>query len=97
MSRVEKRKSLNTAMSVERAAKRQCKKDERQTEDLLAKVCNWNEHTFEPKSVESVTGKATLEEECLKKVRALAKSKDNKTLQWLECLPIGICDSKHMP
>jgi hypothetical protein len=96
MSRVEKRKSLDTARSVERAAKRQCKKDERQTEDLLAKVCNWNAHTIEPKSVESVTGKATLAEECLNKVRALAKSK-NKTLQWLECLPIGIRESKHMP
>jgi hypothetical protein len=38
MSRVEKRKSITTARPVERAAKRQCKKDERQTEALLAKA-----------------------------------------------------------
>ncbi len=53
MSRVEKRKSIATARAVERAAKRQCKKDERQTEALLAKVRNWSAHVFDPKSAES--------------------------------------------
>jgi hypothetical protein len=31
----------------------------------------------------------------LNEVLALTKS-NGETLPWLECLPIGICDSKHM-
>jgi hypothetical protein len=58
MSRVEKRKSITTARAVERAAKRQCKKDERQKEALLAKERNWSAHVFDPQSAESVTRKA---------------------------------------
>jgi hypothetical protein len=40
--RVQKRKSLETVRAVKRAAKRQCKKDKRQTEVLLAKDRYWN-------------------------------------------------------
>ncbi len=47
MSRVEKRRSIATARAVERAAKRQCKKDERQTEALLAKARDWSAHVFD--------------------------------------------------
>jgi hypothetical protein len=52
MPRVQKRKSSATARTVERAAKRQCKKDERQTEALLAKARNWNAHVFDQKGIE---------------------------------------------
>ncbi len=38
MPRVQKRYSHATARAVERAAKRQCKRDKRQTEALLAKA-----------------------------------------------------------
>jgi hypothetical protein len=66
MPRVQQRKSRTSARAVQRAAKRQCKRDERQTETLLlAKARDWNEHVFDPKSVESVTRKATLVKECL--------------------------------
>ncbi len=79
--------------AVERAAKRQCKKDERQTEALLAKMRNWSAHMFDSNLVSkcavSVTCKAALVEECLKDVRAVAKSAGEK-LPWLECLPKGI-------
>ncbi len=60
--------------AVERAAKRQCKKDERQTEALRAKMRNWTEHMFDVKCAISVTCKAALVEECLKDARAAAKS-----------------------
>ncbi len=33
---------------MERAAKRQCKKDERQTKALLAKTNDWRAHVFDP-------------------------------------------------
>ncbi len=65
MSRVEKRKSIATTRAVERAAKRQCKKDERQMEALLAKARNWSAHVFDPQRADSVTCKAALVEECL--------------------------------
>jgi hypothetical protein len=39
--------------AVERAAKRHCKQDERQTKALLAKVRNWSAHVFNPLSLES--------------------------------------------
>jgi hypothetical protein len=47
MSRVEKRKRIATTRAVERAAKRRCKKDERQTEALLAKARDWSAHVFD--------------------------------------------------
>jgi hypothetical protein len=92
MSRVEKHKSIITNRAVERAAKRQCKKDEHQTGALLAKASDWSAHVFDPKCADSVTRKAALVEECLSEARALAKSKGEK-LPWLECLSKGICDS----
>ena len=82
MLRVDKRKRSASVRAVERAAKRQCKKDERQTEALRAKMRNWAEHMFEAKSAISVTCKAALVEECLKDARATAKSAGKK-LQWL--------------
>jgi hypothetical protein len=54
MQRVEQSKSSNTARVVERAAKRQCKKDKHQMEVLLAKTRNWSEHVFDPESAELV-------------------------------------------
>jgi hypothetical protein len=93
MSRVEKRRSIATARAVERAAKRKCKKDERQTEALLAKARDWSAHVFDPQSAESVTRKAPLVEECLSEARALAKSTGEK-LPWFECLPKGIRESE---
>jgi hypothetical protein len=74
MSRVEKRKRTATARAVERAAKRQCKKDERQTEALLAKARNWSSHVFDLKSADLVTCKAALVEECLSEVRTLERA-----------------------
>jgi hypothetical protein len=68
MSRVEKRRSIATARAVERAAKRQCKKDERQTEALPAKARDWSAHA------ESVTRTVPLVEECLSEAHALSKS-----------------------
>ncbi len=50
MSRVEERRSIATARAVERAAKRQCNKDELQTEALLAKARDWSKHVFDPQS-----------------------------------------------
>ncbi len=85
MRRVQKRKSHATVLMVEQAAKRQCKKDERQTEALLAKVNDWQAHVFDTRSVESVTRQATLVKECLKESRSLAQRK-GETLTWLECL-----------
>ncbi len=67
--------------AVERAAKRQCKKDKRQTEALRAKTRNWAEHMFEAKCAISVTCQAALVEGCLKDVRATAKSAGEK-LPW---------------
>jgi hypothetical protein len=84
MSRVEKRRSIATSRAVERATKRQCKKDERQTEALLAKARDWSAYVFNPQSAESVTRNAPLVEECLSEARALAKSMGEK-LPWLEC------------
>ncbi len=46
---VDKRKRSASVRAVERAAKRQCKTDERQTEALRAKMRNWAEHMFEAK------------------------------------------------
>jgi hypothetical protein len=60
---------------VERAAQRQCKKDKRQTEALLAKARDWSAHVFDPLSAELVTRKAPLVKECLREARALAESK----------------------
>ncbi len=59
---VDKRKRNATSRAVERAAKRQCKKDERQTEALLAKARNWSAHMFDSKRADSVTCKAALVE-----------------------------------
>ncbi len=53
MQRVEMRKNRLTIRAVERAAKRQCKKDERQTKALLAKARDWRAHVFDPLSAES--------------------------------------------
>ncbi len=44
MLRVDKRKRSASVRAVERAAKRQCKKDERQTEARRAKMRKWTEH-----------------------------------------------------
>ncbi len=74
MQSVRRRKSSNTVRVMELAAKRQCKKDEWQTEALLAKECDWSAHVFDPKSAKSVTRKAALVKECLSEARALAKS-----------------------
>jgi hypothetical protein len=95
MLRVDKRKRSASVRAVERAAKRQCKKDERQTEALRAKMRNWAEHMFEAKCAISVTCKAALVEECLKDARATAKSAGKK-LPWLECLPKGIRESERL-
>ncbi len=89
MQRVQKRKSCSTARAVERSVKRKCKKDEHQTEVLLAKASDWSTHVFEPKSVESVTRETTLVKECLKEAHTLAKRK-GETLPWLECMPSRI-------
>ncbi len=88
-SRAEKRRSIATARAVERAAKRQCKKDGRQTEAPLAKARDGSAHVFDPQSAESVARKGPLVEECLSEARALAKSMGEK-LPRLECLPKGI-------
>jgi hypothetical protein len=48
MPRVQKRESRNAARAVERATKRQCKVDGRQTEALLAKDRDWSAHIFDP-------------------------------------------------
>jgi hypothetical protein len=95
MLRVNKHKSNASIRAVERAAKRQCKKDERQTEALLARMRNWTAHMFDVKCAISVTCKAALVEECLKDARAVAKSADEK-LPWLECLPKGIRESERL-
>ncbi len=89
MLRVDKRKRNASIRAVERAAKRQCKKEERQTETLLARMRNWTEHIFNSKCAISVTCKVALGEECLKDARAVAKSAGEK-LPWLKCLPKGI-------
>jgi hypothetical protein len=80
---------------VERAAKRQCKKDELQMEALRVKMRNWTEHMFDVKCAISVTCKAALVEECLKDARAVATSAGEK-LPWLECLPKGIRESERL-
>jgi hypothetical protein len=95
MLRVDKRKRFATTRAVERAAKRQCKKDERQTEALLAKARDWSAHMFDSKRADSVTCKAGLVEECLRDVLPVAKSTGEK-LPWLECLPKGIRESEHL-
>jgi hypothetical protein len=58
--------SSSVARAVECAAKRQCKKDERQTEALLAKASDWRAYVFDQKSVALVLRKAMLVKECLK-------------------------------
>jgi arginine decarboxylase-like protein len=93
MLRVDKRKRNASIRAVERAAKRQCKKDERQMEALLARMRNWTAHMFDVNCANSVTCKAALVEECLKDARAVAKSAGEK-LPWLECLPKGIRESE---
>jgi hypothetical protein len=52
---VDKRKCNVSIGAVERTAKRQCKKDKRQTEALLARMCNWTEHMFNVKCAIPVT------------------------------------------
>ena len=42
--RMQMRKNRLTVRAVERAAKRQCKKDMRQTKALLAKARDWSAH-----------------------------------------------------
>ncbi len=74
MLRVDKPKRNATTRAVERAAKRQCKKDELQTEALLAEARDWSAHMFDSKRADSVTRKVALVEECLRDVRAVAKS-----------------------
>jgi hypothetical protein len=49
MPRVERRRSIATARAVERAAKRQRKKDEPQAEALLAKARDGSAHVFDPR------------------------------------------------
>ncbi len=49
MLRVDKRKRNASIRAVERAAKRQCKKDEPQTEALLARMRIWTTHMFDVK------------------------------------------------
>jgi hypothetical protein len=96
MQRVQRSKNRHTTREVEpleRAAKRQCKKDECQTKALLATARDWRAHVYDPLSAEAVTRQATLVKECLKEERALAKRK-GETLPWLECLPSGIRESK---
>ncbi len=67
--RVQMRKNSLTIRAVERAAKRQCKKVERQTKALLAKARDWSAHVFDPLSAESVTRQAPLVKECLQEAR----------------------------
>ncbi len=50
---------------------------------------------FNCKRAESVTCKAALVEECLRDVRAAAKSAGEK-LPWLECLPQGLRESERL-
>jgi hypothetical protein len=95
MPRVQMRKNRLAMRAVERAAKRQCKKDKRQTKALLAEARDWRENTFDLSSSESVTRRAALVKECLQEARALARSK-GETLPWLECLPSGIRTSKRL-
>ncbi len=95
MLRVQMRKNRQAMRTVERAAKRQCKKDERQMKALLAEARDWRAHTVDLSSVESVTRRAALVKECLQEARALARSK-GETLPWLECLPSGIRASKRL-
>ncbi len=94
-ARVDKRKRCASVRAVERAAKCQCKTDERQTEALRAKMRNWAERMFEAKRAISVLCKAALVEECLKDACATAKSAGEK-LPWLECLPKGIRESERL-
>ncbi len=75
MPRVQMRKNRLIIRAVERAAKRQCKQDERQTKELLAKARDWSARVFDPLSVESAMRQAALVKECLQEARALAKSK----------------------
>ncbi len=55
MPRVQMRKNRYTARAAGRAAKRQCRKDERQTQALLAKARDWREQVFDLLSAELVT------------------------------------------
>ncbi len=82
------RRNRLTIRAVERAAKRQRKRDERQTKALLAKARDRRAHVLDPLGAESVARQAALVKECLREARALAKSK-GETLPWLECLPSG--------
>jgi hypothetical protein len=95
MQRIQMRKNRLTIRAVERAAKRQCKKDEHQTKALLTKARDWRAPVFDPSSAELVTRQAALVKECLQEARALARSK-GETLPWLECLPSGIRASKRL-
>jgi hypothetical protein len=63
MQRVQMCKNRLTTRAVERAAKRQCKKDARQTKALLAKARDWSTHVFDPLSAESVTRQEQLVKE----------------------------------
>ena len=81
MPRVQRRKSLDVARVLERAAKRQCKKRKDEV-PLRAKDEDWRAHVFDPECAESVTRKAALVKECLDEARALAQSGGEK-LPWL--------------
>jgi hypothetical protein len=86
MLRVDKCKCNASIRAVERAAKRQCKKDERQTEAPIIRMLNWTAHMFDVKCAILVICKAALVEECLKDARAVANSA-GEMVPWLQCLP----------
>jgi hypothetical protein len=94
MPRVQRRKSLDVARVLERAAKRQCKKRKDEV-PLRAKDEDWRAHVFDPECADSVTRKAALVKECLDEARALAQNGGEK-LPWLECLPKGIRESARL-
>jgi uncharacterized protein (DUF4415 family) len=95
MSLVEERKRIATTSARGGACREAPVQDERQTEALLAQTRDWSAHVFDPKRAVSVRYKAALVEECLSKVRAVAKSTGEK-LPWLECLPKGIRESERL-
>jgi hypothetical protein len=85
MPRVSMRRNRLTIRAVERAAKRQCKKDERQTEALLAKARDWSAHVFDPLSVESVTHQAALVKECLQRGARSREARARGCRGWSAC------------
>jgi hypothetical protein len=70
MQRVQMRKNRLAMRVVERAAQRQCKKDERQTKALLTEARDLRAHTFDLSSAKSVTRQAALVKACRRRTRS---------------------------